>query len=607
MNYIKTCTFVVVTMAIITLNTHSVFSQDSRYKSIIAREAPNQEEVNNPIIQGLGVCDPHIHIFDDKAYLFASHDRAPGAKFYGMYDWWIWSSSDLVNWELEFTLFPKNMWVGPTNNCWAVEGAVRNGKHYFYVSGNWRTGVAVSNDGPGGPYKDALKKSIDGVKYDPTVFIDDDENQTPYLITGGYPYKIAQLEEDMMTLAEEPKELVYTTEAWDGDGGFLHKRNGIYYVNGHGSDYATSENIYGPYTYRGRFYPTWIDHPTFFEWNNQTFCAFGRGDVDRFFRKTHITYVHYKDNGDIVACQEVGDSFIGVGQYDCSRKIEAEWYFAASDGTEKKETESGFAVTNMTNGAYLYYPRIFNIAENSIIDISFSSANSGGIIEVRKDKPNGELLGKIDLPNTGSLTTYRTVTTKLENEEGLTNIYLVYKGKSDASATIDWFTLSSTGAIQEPEKPEPLILAYEATSSTPSVSAFSQIEAEDLIEYNVLRTNNTSDQGSGRCLTNLKNKSYSSYKIDFGSRADNALTFQARLASNQHGSIEIRLDDEKGTLLGTCEFENTGGLNKWVTKECKINAPAGVQHVFLVYRGEEEEKYSNATQILHFNWFSFKE
>jgi len=31
----------------------------------------------NPIIPDQGVCDPHIHIFNNKAYLFASHDFAP--------------------------------------------------------------------------------------------------------------------------------------------------------------------------------------------------------------------------------------------------------------------------------------------------------------------------------------------------------------------------------------------------------------------------------------------------------------------------------------------------------------------------------------------------
>lgn len=33
----------------------------------------------NPVIPGLGVCDPHIHIFENRAYLYASHDAAEGS------------------------------------------------------------------------------------------------------------------------------------------------------------------------------------------------------------------------------------------------------------------------------------------------------------------------------------------------------------------------------------------------------------------------------------------------------------------------------------------------------------------------------------------------
>jgi hypothetical protein len=602
MNKLKLFVFVVITTAVFVLNPHFLFCENSKPNDNKGSSA--EKVVNNPIIQGMGVCDPHIHIFNNKAYLFASHDREPVESFYGMYDWWVWSSSDLVHWELEFNLFPKDMWVGPTNNAWAVDGAERNGKYYFYVSGNWNTGIAVSTNGPGGPYNDALGKSI-GVSYDPTVFIDDDENKTPYLITSGFPYKIAKLNDDMISLAEEPKELIHTTVDWKGDGGFMHKRNGLYYLNGHGTSYKTATNIYGPYTYRGKFYKKWIDHPTIFNWKNQTYCAFGMGDVGKFFRKTHLTYVHYKDNGDIFADGDVGDSFIGVGQYDCSKKVEAEWYFAASDGTKKQEIASGFAVSNLTNNASLYYPRVLNVAAKAVLSIHASSANSGSTIEVRQDKTNGKLLGKIDIPNTGSLSTYQTVTTKLKNKEGLTNIYLVYKGGTGNIANLDWLTVTSTGAIVEPPKAKPIILASKPTSSTPALSAFRQIEAEDLICYSVLRTSDSKDEGPIRCISNLKNLSYSSYKIDFGSKANSSLTFQARLSSLKPGSIEIRLDSEKGTLLGTCEFENTEGLQKWVTKECKVNAPAGIQHIFLVFRGEEEEKYSNATQILNLNWIKF--
>ena len=50
----------------------------------------------NPILQGRGVCDPHVRIFGDKAYLYATHDKAPDSADFVMEDWWIWSSPDLV-------------------------------------------------------------------------------------------------------------------------------------------------------------------------------------------------------------------------------------------------------------------------------------------------------------------------------------------------------------------------------------------------------------------------------------------------------------------------------------------------------------------------------
>ncbi len=605
MTSIKFSIWVIIAAATFMLVPVGLFSQHIKAQTRNGSSA--LKVVNNPIIQNLGVCDPHIHIFNNKAYLFASHDREPVNSFYGMYDWWIWSSSDLVHWNLEFNLFPKDMWVGPTNNAWAVDGAERKGKYYFYVSGNWKTGVAVSTNGPGGPYKDVIGKSIDGIKYDPTVFIDDDVNKTPYIITGGFPYKIARLNEDMFSVAEEPKDLIHTSVAWKGDGSYLHKHNGVYYLNGHGTDYSTATNIYGPYTYRGKFYKKWIDHPTIFHWNNQSYCAFGMGDVGKFFRKTHLTYVHYKDNGDIVADGDVGDSFIGVGQYDCSKKIEAEWYFAASDGTKKQEIDSGFVVSNMTNNASLYYPRIFNVSANATLSIKLASASNSGTIEIRQHKTNGKLLGKMKVPNTGSLSSYKTITTNLKNIEGLTNIYLVYKAKTGSVANIDWFTLSSTGAIVEPPISEPIILAAGLTPETPSVSAFTQIEAENLICYNVLRTGDANDKVPSRHISNMKDLSYSSYLIDFGTKAKDSLTFQARLSAVKPGSIELRLDSATGPLVGACAYDSTETQRAYVTRECRVKAPAGLKHVFLIFRMAEEVKFNNSAPSINLNWIRFKE
>ena len=49
----------------------------------------------NPIVPKRGLNDPHIHIFGDRAYVFASHDRSPTNKAFVMDNWWVWSSPDL--------------------------------------------------------------------------------------------------------------------------------------------------------------------------------------------------------------------------------------------------------------------------------------------------------------------------------------------------------------------------------------------------------------------------------------------------------------------------------------------------------------------------------
>ena len=591
-----TCLIVMVTALVVALP-QSLLSDDLKLTNPVGPTA--RKLFNNPIIAGQGVCDPHIHIFGDKAYLFATHDEKTGNSFYAMYDWWIWSSSDLVNWTLDFTLFPKDMWVGPTKNCWAVDGAGRNGKHYFYVSGNWHTGVAVSTNGPAGPYRDALGKAL-YTKYDPTVFIDDDENQTPYLLTGGFPYMIGRLNEDMISLAEEPKALVHATKGWDGDGGWLHKRNGIYYLNGHGCDYSTSTNVYGPYYYRGKFYTPWIDHPTIFNWKNQSYCAYGVGDGDNFFRKTFITHVHYKANGDMVADAEVAKSFIGVGQYDCSRAIQAEWFFAASDATTKEEGGTGFVMGNIQNGSSLYYPRVLNVAADATISLNVSSPNGGGAIEVREDKPTGTLLAAVKVPGTGSFTNYQTVSANLNCGAGAKNIYLVFKGSGQA-ANLDWFKLSSTGPIPTPEEVKPVVKPCVPSPTAEAVSAFDQIEAESCICYAGVQAEDCKDAGGGKSLAYIQNLANCAYKVDFGSKPSGSIRFQARVASGNTsgGKIEIRLDNATGPLIGTCVVPNTGGWQSWKTVECKVGEVSGVHNLHLFFTGGEG-------YLFNINWLKFQ-
>jgi hypothetical protein len=83
------------------------------------------------------------------------------------------------------------------------------------------------------------------------------------------------------------------------------------------------------------------------------------------------------------------------------------------------------------------------------------------------------------------------------------------------------------------------------------------------------------------------------------------LTFQARLASVKPGNIEIRLDSITGTMIGSCAFESKESMEKWVTKECKVNAPTGVKHVFLVFKLDPEVKSEKRPITINLNWFKF--
>lgn len=91
----------------------------------------SQTDAQNPIIPNQGANDPHIRIIDGKAFLSASHDRFIDNNKFVMEDWWLWSSDDLVNWELESVLRPEDTYIGmPFSSCWATDIVKRNGKYY---------------------------------------------------------------------------------------------------------------------------------------------------------------------------------------------------------------------------------------------------------------------------------------------------------------------------------------------------------------------------------------------------------------------------------------------------------------------------------------------
>jgi arabinoxylan arabinofuranohydrolase len=396
--------------------------------------SPVYTATKNPLLPNLGVCDPHIHIFDGRAYLYASHDTSPANQDWIMRDWQIWSSPDLVHWNLESTLRPEDTYIGASSRCWAIDAAQRNGKTFLYHSnGDYDTGVAVA-DNPGGPFRAALDRPLlphnltDTHQYDPTAYVDEDG--TPYLIWGSYQgsgYNIARLDPSMTALAEAPSSIVIHGKPSQDDKSFLHRRGDTYYLSW-GSFYATSQNIRGPYTYRGNIGVS-HDHGSFFEWNGQCFNAFTVFDRSCFFRGTGLCYIHYRADGSMAADPLITQC--GVGHYDASwNEIKAVW-FMATNGIEKRENHWSRFEVSLRNSDWLQFPRVRSLPANATLALWCVAGGTEPVkIEVRAGSAAGEIIGSTEIK--GSCTwgywAYRTHELQLSQPAGEVDLCFCVSG-----------------------------------------------------------------------------------------------------------------------------------------------------------------------------------
>ena len=324
--------------------------------------------VGNPISALIGrpVGDTHMIEWKGRVYLFAGHDFALESKGYDLRDWWVWSSSDLLEWKLESVLKPEDTFLKrPFKSCWATFGVpFPDGWRYYFSAGPTEIGVVTAKT-PAGPWSDPLGKPLVAKgEYrtqarDPDVLLDDDGSA--YIVFGTFKYFIAKLGADGLSLAEKARPVEIKGEfgpygqGKTDDKPSLHKRNGLYYLSW-SSFYAVSENVYGPYRYRGsvidaayvapKFRRDRIElhydrHGNFFQFNGQWYYVandYSQPGRTRFFRDAVMGYVHYRDNGDIAP---VRIDEVGVGQYDASRgEIEAEDFFAAAHGRWQRRAVS---------------------------------------------------------------------------------------------------------------------------------------------------------------------------------------------------------------------------------------------------------------------------
>lgn len=416
-----------------------------------------QVHVNPPF----AMPDVNVTQVGDKAYLFCGTDLDPfnqEIQQFIMPYWKCFSSTDLIHWEFESMLDPKNLYMGESDKCFAGHGVYKNDQWYWYFSDYVNTtGVATSKTTKG-PWKDALgkpllPKDISITKeYDNCVFTDDDNRS--YMVYGSWIdkkicYHIVELNNDMISLKEKPTKIevngVPEGQAYIAvDAPFLHKANGMYYLSWR-RPYAVSKNIKGPYTYLG--YQDAAGHGGFFDFNNQNFVNFTslKEGYRRRFRFVSFAYVNYLNDGSIAPiAPEIEKN--GVGQYDAKwNAIEAEWYMGMPNGPKKQVLSNNktFIVANLQNGDYLRFPNINNCNNNATIEFTYACNNAnGGTIIIKAFNERGPEIGRVHFTPTANWDTYKTVSTSLDNPPGSVSLAFVFEGDSNTELIrLDKFTV----------------------------------------------------------------------------------------------------------------------------------------------------------------------
>ncbi|MBR6341215.1 MAG: family 43 glycosylhydrolase, partial [Treponema sp.] len=200
-----------------------------------------------PLVNDLYTADPSAHVFNDKIYIYPSHDEDidvennDNGDQYDMKDYHVYEMKDENTLPRDcgcvFTLDDVK-WA--SKQLWAPDCVERNGKYYFFFpardkTGMFRVGVALG-DKPEGPFKPEDNYIQGTYSIDPCCFPDTDGKY--YLTFGGLwggqldqyrnntwsadnkepreeeacTPKIALMKENMTELAEAPRDLVIVDE-----------------------------------------------------------------------------------------------------------------------------------------------------------------------------------------------------------------------------------------------------------------------------------------------------------------------------------------------------------------------------------------------------------
>ena len=441
-------------------------------------------QADNPMVQTTFTTDPAPMVYGDTLYVYTGRDK-DNSSFYYMPDWHCYSTKDMQNWTDHGTILSwSDFSWGKEDSAWASQCIERNGKFYYYVtlenkSGGGRAiGVAVA-DSPEGPFKDALGKPLCGPNWDyidPTVFIDDDGQA--WLMFGNPTCYYVKLNEDMISYSGSIGKMDMTTSAFGtttrekaptsyGEGPWFYKRGNLYYLvyasftgsdNSESLSYSTATSPTGPWTYRGQImkpHNCFTNHPGVIDFKGKSYLFYHDASLKNggtFNRSVCVDEFSYGSDGSIPLITPSKTGPEQIASLDPFSRVEGETMCWSSGVATEKCSEGGLDLANIENGDYIKLSGVDFGDGADEFTASVASNTDGGKIELHIDDVKGPVIGVCNVGNTGGWQKWEEASCDV-TVDGKHDLYLVFSGGSGYLLNVDWWKF--TGPQSSVTDPDP--------------------------------------------------------------------------------------------------------------------------------------------------------
>ena len=429
-----------------------------RILSMFLLGVPLALAAQNPVVRDQFTADPTARVFNNKVYLFPSHDITPPEgqrqNWFCMADYHVFSSENLTDWTDHGMIISQQTvpWGNPTGySMWAPDCVFKDGRYYFFFPNapkegrGFAIGVATA-DRPEGPYTCEPEpiKGVSGI--DPCVLVDNDGQA--YIYWSGMGIRGAKLKSNMKELDGELQEIKMPRREGmpemppmkvggqemkglpDGfkEGPFAFRRGDWYYltfpwVRGDTSNganptetlaYAMSKSPLGPWDFKGIIMAEhanscWTNHHSLVEYKGQWYLFYHHNDLsprDDKRRSVCIDKVAFNADGTI---QEVHPTLRGVGINQATERIEIDRYSSASAGVTtdnhpsdstrqmKPYTPLGLHATLPAKGSWIRYNDVdFSSLADAYVVVSAKASDNTSFC-IREKSATGRVIAKFEM------------------------------------------------------------------------------------------------------------------------------------------------------------------------------------------------------------------